>query len=69
MTKRREKHGWQKGQRIQLHDLLGALGNDVITVESFWRRMATAKMTSDDILRYCDEETRWMPTKNDGHRT
>ena len=36
------------------HELLGALGNGIITVESFWKRMEQEKLTDKDIDDYCN---------------
>ncbi len=47
--------------RQRLHELLGALGMGVIDVPQFWRYMADAGLTDQDIDRYCEEEGGWCP--------
>jgi hypothetical protein len=49
---------WRDGRRDRLHDLLGALGNSVITVDQFWRYMHDAQLDDIDIDAFCDEEAR-----------
>ena len=40
----------------RLHELLGALGNGHIDVQSFWKRMAEHDLTAEDIDAYCAGE-------------
>jgi hypothetical protein len=37
-----------------MHDLLGRLGTDQISLDEFWRRLKQSGMTDDDIDRYLD---------------
>ena len=45
----------------RLHELLGLLGNDQITLEVFWPLMNAAGLTNDDIDRYCQQFGGWTP--------
>jgi hypothetical protein len=44
----------QTSKREIMHDLLGRLGEDKITLEEFLRRLRQHGMTVDDIDRYLD---------------
>ena len=38
----------------RLHYLLGALGNDLIDRDTFWKMMAEQRLTDSDIDNYCN---------------
>ena len=38
----------------RLHYLLGALGDDLIDRDTFWKMMAEQNLTDDDIDNYCN---------------
>jgi hypothetical protein len=44
----------RQAKREIMHDLLGRLGEDKITLEEFLRRLREHGMTVDDIDRYLD---------------
>jgi hypothetical protein len=37
----------------RLHELLGLLGNDLVTRDQFWRMMSEQKLSDTDIDAYC----------------
>jgi hypothetical protein len=44
----------------RLHELLGQLGNNQITVATFWALMAKSGLSNVDIDTYCAEHGGWI---------
>jgi hypothetical protein len=47
-----------------LHDLLDALGNGQITVDSFWTLMHADRLTDADIDAYCRKHGGWISSSD-----